>query len=450
MTEFLEKLAGHQERTCIIHKGVEYKFKDLVKQVNHYEAALHQDEIGKGATVVLKGDYSFDTIALLLALASNKNIIVPVTELPEAEVKDRVDAAAVDILLTVEGGKYTIERFQSQPKHSITLQLNKEQKSGLILFSSGSTGKPKAMIHDFDNLVSSYMDRRGKELIFLVFLLFDHIGGINTLLNCLSLGSTIVIPENREPQYVCQLIEKYKVNVLPSSPTFLNLMLMVLKEKSFDLTSLRMITYGTEPMPASLLERVREKFGKVRLLQTFGTSETGIARTSSQSSSSTFMKIEQGDTEYKIVNGELWLKSKTQILGYLNYSMDSFTSDGWFMTGDMAEETQDGYIRILGRLKEIINVGGEKVLPAEVESVVMQLEQVDDCIAYSVPNAITGQSVGLSVTTHMQDEKDFKKLVRNHCRAHLDAFKVPTKIDIIDKVAFNQRFKKIRRMSDQK
>ena len=71
-------------------------------------------------------------------------------------------------------------------------------------------------------------------------------------------------------------------------------------------------------------------------------------------------------------DGELWLRSKTQVLGYLNASMDPFTEDGWFKTGDLVDELKDGYIRIIGRKNDLINVGGEKVLPAEVESILME------------------------------------------------------------------------------
>ena len=92
------------------------------------------------------------------------------------------------------------------------------------MFSSGSTGDPKAMVHDFDNLLATYLDVKTKNLIFLVFLMFDHIGGLNTMLNILSMGSTMVVPEKREPELIGELIQKFKVNILPVSPTFLNLM----------------------------------------------------------------------------------------------------------------------------------------------------------------------------------------------------------------------------------
>ena len=234
--------------------------------------------------------------------------------------------------------------------------------------------------------------------------------------------------------------------VLPSSPTFLNLILMSKANKKYDLSSLRMITYGTETMPESLLNRLKVAFPRVKFLQTFGTSETGIANTSSKSSNSTFMKIDDPELEYKIVDNELWLKSKTQVMGYLNSSMDSFTEDGWFKTGDLVEATEDGYIKIIGRNKEVINVGGEKVLPNEVESIVLEIPEIEDVMVYGEANIITGQTVVCDVV--LKDEltqNEIKKIVRKFCKDKLDSYKIPTKVNIVDKTNFGDRFKKIRR-----
>ena len=118
------------------------------------------------------------------------------------------------------------------------------------------------------------------------------------------------------------------------------------------------------------------KLPKARLIQTFGTSETGISRTSSKSSSSTYMKLEGPNLEYKIIDDELWLKSSTQVIGYLNSSMDSFTSDGWFKTGDLVEKTDDGYIKIIGRNKEgLIEMIGGKVFFILVSMFLILVEQ---------------------------------------------------------------------------
>jgi acyl-coenzyme A synthetase/AMP-(fatty) acid ligase len=302
------------------------------------------------------------------------------------------------------------------------------------------------MIHNLDNLIDAYKDKKEKNINMLLFLMFDHIGGLNTLFNILATGATAIIPENRNADTICSLIEKYKIKILPSSPTFLNLILMSKAYEKYDLSSLRMITYGTEPMPESLLKRLKEVFPKVRFLQTFGTSETGIADTTSKSSDSIYMKINDSNLEYKIVNGELWLRSKTQIMGYLNAPMDSFTEDGWFKTGDLVEVTEDGYIKIIGRNKEIINVGGEKVLPAEVESVILEIPEVVDCVVYGEKNPITGEIVVVDVVMKNGiDKKEAKKIIRKYCKSKLDNYKIPTKINLVEKINFGERFKKIRR-----
>jgi len=395
--------------------------------------------------IAIVSDYSFESISLFFALYENHNIIVPITTKVQSEIDDRIDVANCDYVASFNDGDWDFtKREHINEPHQLVATLQNESQSGLILFSSGSTGKPKAMIHNLNNLIDTYKDKRGKQLVFLIFLMFDHIGGLNTLLNCLSMNVAMVFPENREPDHVAHLIEKYKVNILPASPTFLNLMLIGECPARYNLASLRMITYGTEPMPESLLAKLKDAFPRVKFLQTFGTSETGISATSSYSSTSTFLKIDDPNTEYKIINGELWLRSKTQIMGYLNSSMERFTDDGWFKTGDMVEEN-GGYIKIIGRNSDIINVGGEKVLPSEVESVLFQMPHVNDCIVYGENNPITGQMVVAKVL-YDEDIKlsELKKEVVAFCKDKLTRYKIPAKVVKMSESEFTERFKKKR------
>jgi len=285
----------------------------------------------------------------------------------------------------------------------------------------------------------------------MVFLLFDHIGGINTLFNILSMGAKAVIPENRSAETIAKMIEQEEVNILPASPTFLNLLLLADVCNRYDLSSIRMITYGTESMPESLLERIKKTFPKAKLLQTFGTSETGIAQVNSRSSTSLDIKIDDPNLNYKIVDGELWLKSKIQILGYLNDSMENFTDDGWFCTGDMVETSEDGYLKIIGRSKEVINVGGEKVLPIEVESFLLTIDGIRDCIVYGLKNAITGQTVVADIViddanNQSINTKELKKQIRVFCIKKMERYKIPTKINFVKQLPIGSRFKKIRKM----
>ena len=445
MNWLIEKIKERGEQTAVIFKEKEYTYGGLACRIEEYVGLLLM-RIPHGAVVAIVSDYSFESIAMFFALYENRNIIVPITTKVTTEIEDRVRVAKCEYRICLQGTDVQIlEEPQTSERYELVSRLVGQGRAGLILFSSGSTGVPKAMIHDLDNLIDSYRNKKGKNLVFLIFLMFDHIGGLNTLLNCLAMGVTMVFPEDRNPESVARLIEKYKVNVLPASPTFLNLLLISGAQEHYDLSSLRMITYGTEPMPDSLLVKLKATFERVKFLQTFGTSETGITQTSSKSSTSTYIKIDDPETEYKIVEGELWLRSKTQIMGYLNFSMERFTEDGWFKTGDMVETTEDGYIKIVGRNKEIINVGGEKVLPSEVESVLFQMPGVLDCLVYPESNPITGQMVVAKMLfKESVKPSEAKKQVTEFCKTRLAKYKIPVKVVLMTESEYSERFKKKR------
>ena len=445
MSWLTSHLLSLDDKLAIADVYGEFSYLDLSKQVTIFNNKI-TEEIKAGDVVVVLSDYNYYSIALLLALLKQKAIIVPIVSKKEEEVSSRIKVSNCDWVINLEMEFLQIIKSEfAVSKHKLVNNLVDKKHSGLILFSSGSTGVPKAMVHDLDNLVDSFQGKKTKKLKILVFLMFDHIGGLNTLLNTLAMGASVILPENRNPKYIGGLIEKYKVNVLPSTPTFLNMLLMARVNDKYNLKSLKMITYGTETMPESVLLKLKETFPRTRLMQTFGTSETGIAQTSSRSSNSLEMKLDDPNTEYKIVNNELWLRSQTQVLGYLNADMSSFTEDGWFQTGDLVESFDEGYIKIVGRSKEVINVGGEKVLPSEVESVILELDIVDDCMVYSEKNAITGQMVAVQLVLHEGvSERNAKKIIRTHCRGKLDSYKVPARFKFSEKTTFGERFKKMR------
>ena len=442
MSFILEKFKSFNSKNAIVFEDRIYTYEEFIKQIKDYKNILDKHNISSKVVLIL-GDYSFYNLALFFALYENKNIIVPITSNIKKVQDDFIKESFCQTIIKTDERNLLIQNLKITFSHNMIDNLREKNSSGLILFSSGSTGKPKAMVHNLDTLIDSFKDKKEKSMNMLVFLMFDHIGGLNTVFNALCMGACLIIPKIKDAKTICELIEKYKIMVLPSSPTFLNLILISEEYKNYDLSSLRMITYGTETMPQSLLLKLKEVFPKVKFLQTFGTSETGISTTSSKSSNSLFMKLEDINGEYKIIENELWLRSKTQVLGYLNASMDSFTSDGWFKTGDLVEVDGE-YIKIIGRAKEVINVGGQKVLPAEVESIILEMEEISDCMVYGEKNAITGQTVVCDVVLNKNIE-NIKKRVRVFCKDRLDTYKIPTKVNVVDKTNFSDRFKKIRR-----
>lgn len=444
---FIENLKNFDDQLALVFNKKEYTYKDMLERIDFYSREIKKS-IPENSVVSIISDYSFNSISIFLALLSKNCIVVPITSNVVAEQELRIIESNSEYTIGFSTeDELIIERLEQKNKdaHELICNLKSKNNSGLVLFSSGSTGKPKAMLQNLEQLCLSHKDKRPKSLVMMIFLMFDHIGGINTLLGSLMMGGIMVIPLNRDPLYIAELIQNYKVRVLPASPTFLNLLLMSNAHTKYDLSSLRMITYGTESMPESLLKKLRTAFKRVKFLQTFGTSETGISQMKSKSSESTFMKFNDPNSEYKIIDGKLFLRSSTQISGYLNASMESFDNEGWFDTGDLAEEAEDGYIKIIGRSKEVINVGGEKVLPIEVETLLLEMDEIDDCIVYGLANPIMGQSVNADIVTNIKiTNREARKLINNYCKKRIESYKIPSAVKVVNKTNFSERYKKMR------
>jgi acyl-CoA synthetase (AMP-forming)/AMP-acid ligase II len=439
----LDRIAAFGIAEALTWHGMSTTYAALHDLVRQCRESIARSGIARGTVVALEADFSPMATAMLLALAEHEAVLVPLTESVRVKKHDFLRIAQAGWIVTVgEQDLIRASRLPHEASHDYYRRLRDERAPGLVLFSSGSTGESKAAVHHLGHLLSKFLVHRPARRM-ISFLLFDHIGGFNTLLYSLSNGGCLVIPADRSPHGVVAAIAQHRAEVLPTSPTFLRLLLLSEAWRGRDLSSLRLITYGTEPMPESTLRRLREVFPQIELQQTYGLSEIGILRSKSKSSDSLWMKIGGEGFETRIVDGLLEVKARSAMLGYLN-APSPFTADGWFRTGDLAE--RDGeYFRIVGRRSEIINVGGEKVHPAEVESVIQELDDVADATVRGVANAITGQAVWAKVILAPGVEAaSAARRIRMHCSARLERFKVPVKIEIVADELHSERFKKRR------
>jgi len=440
----LRTFRQNADQDAVVWQDKTHSYNWLLDRVDYWRGTLRENEISSGTVVILEADFSPNAIALFLALIESASIVVPMTLAVGTKRDEFVNIAEGEVCITLnEYDHANITRLGRVASHEMFERLRFLHHPGLVLFSSGSTGESKAALHDMLFLLEKFKLPRHR-LRTISFLLYDHIGGINTMLYTLSNGGCLVTVQDRSPDSVLQAINTHRVQLLPTSPTFINLILISEAYKRYNLDSLETITYGTEPMPESTLRRFHQLFPGIRMVQTYGLSEIGILRSKSKSADSLWVKVGGEGFETRVVDGVLHVKANSAMLGYLN-APSPFTEDGWMNTGDRVEVEGD-YVRFLGRQSEIINVGGEKVYPAEIESLIYEFDNVAEVTVFGEKNPITGSIVCAKVNlTHDEDHKLFVKRLLEFCRQRLQNYKVPVKVIIAAEQQHSPRFKKVRR-----
>jgi long-chain acyl-CoA synthetase len=438
----LGRIGQPGDRDAILYGEERLSYARLHARITEWFAVLDKNGVRPGSVVGIRSESSVDACALLLSLVFNGSVAVPLTSGREDPTWYFQTARAAHAITAGNAGEWSWSQLRPDEPPPLLRALQQRGDGGLVVFSSGTTGVPKAGLFDFETLIKRYREpRRGHRT--LLFLKLDHLGGIHTMLHTLANGGTVIITEDRRPEPVCVAIERHRVELLPTTPTFLRMLAMSGVHQCYDLGSLKLITYGTEPMPASTLRALTTLFPNVRFKQTYGLSELGVLPTRSPDSNSLWLQIGGRGCETRVVDNVLWIRSETAMLGYLNAS-NPFDEGGWYNTED-AVDVDGSCLRILGRLSELINVGGQKVYPAEVENVLLDLDNICEATVWGRPNAVTGQVVAARLTlARPEDHETLERRVHRFCRGRLEPYKIPLHIEIIDGDHHGKRFKKIR------
>ncbi len=432
--ELVERLESFGDEIAIIHQDKPVLYSSLLNDIQDYSDLLNKNGIQPGDVVALNGDFSPSAIAMMIAIWSVEAVAMPITMVP----KDRYDRC-LEICrcrwgYKAESNASEIQRLHLNhtDEHELIKELKRRNHAGLILFTSGTTGEPKAVLHDSTLFLEKFRRIR-PPLRTLAFLMFDHMGGLDTLFYSLSSGGQLITLNSGErgAEEVAKAIERHRIELLPTSPTFLNFLIMSEVHTKYNLSSLKRISYGTESMPESTLRRLNLIFPDVTLAQSYGTSELGVPRVKSFDSRSTWIRIGGEGFETRVVDGQLEVRSGTAMMGYLN-APSPFDEEGWYATGDAVETNLTGeFYRILGRRSELINVGGEKVAPAEVESVLIGAENVMDVMVGSAPNPILGKMIVARVVLRSPEPLvELSRRLRVFCQGKLSNYQIPVKFEI--------------------
>lgn len=439
---FLGSLERYGSRLCVHDEASLYTYAQLLDELLVWKCHLDRLGIEPGSVVGIRADYSTASIAALLAVLSRPAVAALIPS-DHAVTRYLEDAHVTGLIEIAVDGAYVWHRLPAPSDHPLLRQLREAHEGGLIIFTSGSTGRAKAALHSIERFLYKFSTAISA-LRTLAFLQFDHIAGLDTLFYTLAAGGTLVLTRRRDPVAILEAIEAKKIEVLPASPSFLRMLCVFARQREYETSSLKVITYGSEPMDASTLDRLNTYFQTVKIRQKYGATEFGSPKTTSRGSLSLWLKVSAEGVQTKVVDGVLWVRSEGQILGYLN-APQPFDEKGWYCTGDLVD-TEGEWIKVLGRTTEIINVGGQKVTPSEVEDVILQLDFVLDVVASGDPHVILGQVVGAQVVVAQGglEPKEAAKKIRLHCRNNLARFKVPVRIEIVPDGFVTDRHKKIR------
>jgi acyl-CoA synthetase (AMP-forming)/AMP-acid ligase II len=428
LIEQLSRIWSGVDYPFLIHNGVELKFSQIPSQ-----NPVVLSQVKQGDVVAIIGDFNPSSILTLLLLIDLGVIVVPLTIETTHEHEYFFESALVDVVIKDS----LVSRRSNNKKHEFIEFLRKKNHAGLVLFSTGTTGRPKAIIHDLTLFLKRF-DTPRPTLRTLSFLLFDHIGGINTLFHTLFNKGVVVAPEVRTVESVLETCRKFEIEVLPTTPTFLRLMLMSGAVPDKFPSYLKVVTYGTERMDQPTLDELCDLLPNVDFRQTFGMSELGIVRVKSESRNSLFMKVGGEGVETRVINNVLHIHSESRMLGYLN-APSPFDAEGWYDTKDIVE-VKDGFYKVTGRISDVINVGGLKFMASDVERVALQFPNVALVKATPKLNPITGQHVELLVqasTDGAVDKVELLVFLKERLQPHM----VPKRIRF-EHVAIGHRFKR--------
>ena len=399
------------------------------------ELAYILKDCGACAVVTTQRLYGQDVPAMLERLRS---------ELPDLHTVIVVNARQGDGQLF-----YAMEEILAWRKPLSSPTLSGEEVV-LITYTSGTTGLPKGVMHSLRRMFSLVRPGLDLSLIRCLLLPFPpyQVGGMLGITAALISGGRIILMDRFDPVQMLAAIQNERVSVVAGSPTMYRLMLSTLEERHFDLSSLRRATFTSEPCPPELARAIHEHF-HCNLRNIYATTESLIISWTGleddwEIAAATVGKAAPG-VQVRIVDdqrqplptgvcGEIAVQSSQMMSGYYNdpgLTAQVLDAEGWFYTGDIGVQGEDGYLHLVDRKKEMIIRGGQNIFPAEVEAWLMTHPCVQRAAVVGVPHSLTGEAVWAFVELQPGATLTAREML-TYCRGQMASFKIPEQVRFLD------------------
>lgn len=313
-----------------------------------------------------------------------------------------------------------------------------ERRPHLVL-TTGTTGAPKGIRHDWSRLLRGVARVRpdGQGQRWLLAYGMHQFAGLQVLLHVAAAGATLVAPWPRRPVEGLRAARELGVTHASATPTYWRFLLSEMRADGGPVPALRQITLGGEAAPGPVLAQLHETFPDTAISHIYAASEFGSSGSTKDGRpglpSEVLTRGEDADIAMKVVDGELWVRSRTGMLGYYG-EPELEDPDGWRATGDLVEVDGDRVV-FHGRASEVINVGGVKVHPLPVEERVGAVPGVAVARVWGRPNPMTGAIVAIDLVVDPDADADqVKQAVRDAC-ADLPAAARPRSVRIVPEIS---------------
>lgn len=406
-------------------------------------------------------------VAYILNDCTAKAVLVDMKRLPIIEaVKSQVKSLTNVILLEEgHGGKYpSLKTVMAEGSGRFDAVELKGSDLCHLMYTSGTTGWPKGVMATHLNIWHNITEFgkvhfKPEDTIMVATPIFHCWGLINGTFGMLSRGGTVITVERFYPDQAINDIERLRPTVFIGVPPMYNLMLKQPGLEKRDISSVVFCLSAATKMPESLILQVEKNLGW-RYAEAWGLTEVSCVGTTSPYTETRIGSCGKGmdDTEIRVVDehgntlppgeqGELCVKGTCVTNGYLNRpeaTKEVFDSEGWFHSGDIAYIDKNGYAYIVDRKKDMINVGGEKVFPSEVEDMILSHPKIKDLVIVGIPDDLKGEAPKAFIQLK-EGETATGEEIREYCKTKMAPYKVPVAIEFLDEIPRSASGKALRR-----
>ena len=403
------------------------------------------------AAAPLNPAYTHDEYAFYFGDLQPQLLLLPAGELPAARGAVDRGVAVVDVVPVAATGHLALVGADGLVEAESAFEDGEPDDMALLLHTSGTTSRPKQVPLLQRNLVVSarsiaaFYGLGPGDRSFCAMPLFHVHGLVASTFSTFAGGGTVVVPRRFTPRAMWPQLRQHGVTWYSAGPTMHQMILDRMDEQGAPPT-LRFARSCSSALAPALMQRAEQALG-VPMLEAYGMTEAShqmasnppppAARKPGSVGVPTGVEIRivdpHGRTLDGSASGEVVIRGPSVTAGYLGNpeaNADSFY-DGWFRTGDRGSFDADGYLRLEGRLKEMILRGGENISPYEIEEVLLAHPAVADAICFGIDDAKYGERVGAAVA--LKGTADERGLI-DHCRQRLAPFKVPEVVHLLDAI----------------